>query len=319
MIASSTCCGTFRPASSTGGASPSLAAASTGDVVTLKLHVDGHIPGAGSRQPHRVRCSDESRTVDLIYFHGTTDWLKRLLPVGERRAVSGRLESFHDMLQIVHPDHVGPIETFDAIAVVEPVYPLSAGIPARVLSKAVAASVDLAPAMPEWQDTEWVNAKAGRTGGPPSGKFTNPPTVRMCRPCHRPDNDSPLTSCSPISSPWPWCACRFGRRPGRSLCGDGHLRDRVIAALPYKLTGSQQRAVEDVLADMELPARMLRLLQGDVGSGKTVVGLLAMLNAVEAAPRPRCSPPRRSWRGSIWRRSNPWPPRACAMRRSDRT
>ena len=268
-------------------ASPPLSAVTPGDIVTLKLHVDGHIPGVGSRQPHRVRCSDaggtgDSGTVDLIYFHGTTDWLQRLLPVGALRAVSGRVESFHDMLQIVHPDHVGPIETFDSVAVVEPVYPLSAGIPGRVLTKAVAASVDLVPAMPEWQDAEWIKRQDW------------PDWRTAIRRVHEPADRADVSPLSParqrlafdelLANQLAMAVVRgsLRQRPGRSLCGDGHLRDRVIAALPYTLTGSQDRAVSEILADMASPARMLRLLQGDVGSGKTVVGLLAMLNAVES-------------------------------------
>ena len=263
-------------------ASPALTAASTGDTVTLKLRVDGHIPGVGPRQPHRVRCSDGSGTVDLIYFHGTPDWLQRLLPVGTMRAVSGRLESFHDMLQIVHPDHVGPIESFDEIAVVEPVYSLSAGIPGRVLSKAIMASVDLAPSMAEWQDPEWVN----RQGWPDWRSAVR----RIHQPADREDV-SPLSPARQrlafdelLANQLAMAVVRqsLRRRAGRPLCGDGHLRQKVVAALPYALTGSQHRAVDEILADMASPTRMLRLLQGDVGSGKTVVGLLAMLNAVES-------------------------------------
>jgi ATP-dependent DNA helicase RecG len=73
------------------------------------------------------------------------------------------------------------------------------------------------------------------------------------------------------------------RRPrGRQSTGDGTLSKRIIAALPYDLTGSQLRAITDIVADLSKPERMSRLLQGDVGSGKTVVALLAGASVIEA-------------------------------------
>jgi ATP-dependent DNA helicase RecG len=69
---------------------------------------------------------------------------------------------------------------------------------------------------------------------------------------------------------------------GRTIKGDGKLRAKVIAALPFELTEPQKASLAEIDADMAQPIRMLRLLQGDVGAGKTIVALLALLNAVES-------------------------------------
>ena len=261
---------------------PKLRDAPPGQTVTVTLTVDAHLPGATRRQPYRVQCSDGTGFIDLIYFHAKPDWLQKLLPVGSRRVVSGRVELFNDQLQMVHPDHVGPPEALSTIATVEPVYPLTAGLAPRVLHRAVAAAVDRAPYPPEWQDRAWLARQ--------DWSDWRQAVVAV----HRPGDEADLSPTAPARARLAYdellanqlalglVRASQRRRPGRALAGDGSLESRVRAALPFALTPTQEHALAEIVADMRAPSRMLRLLQGDVGSGKTVVAFLAMLQAVEA-------------------------------------
>ncbi len=261
-------------------AQPSLARAEPGGLVTLTLRVDGHVPPAG-RQPYRIRCSDGTGTVDLVYFHGRPEWLARTFPVGATRVVSGRLEVFNELPQIVHPDQVGGPEDLEAIATVEPVYPLTTGLTPRGLGKAIAAAVAAAPELPEWQPPGFPERQ-----GWPSWRAA-------IEAAHAPRQAADLDPLAPARARLAYdellanqLALAVVRRSvrkatGRPTCGDGGLRQQVREALPFRLTGSQAEALAEIEADMAAPTRMLRLLQGDVGSGKTVVAVLAMLNAVE--------------------------------------
>ena len=262
--------------------SPPLADAPTGAIVTRLVTVDQHLPAGSPRHPYKVRCRDDSARLELVFFNARPDYLQRLLPVGSVRAVSGRIERYGDMLQMAHPDYVVPDSELASIQIVEPVYGLTAGIAPKLMGKAVQAAVARAPDLPEWLDP----VHRERTGWPA--------WRAALELAHRPQEASDLTPDATARRRLAYdellanqlamalVRAQLRRRPGRSLAGDGRLRARATATLPFRLTASQTTALAEIVADMAAPQPMLRLLQGDVGSGKTVVALLAMLNAVEA-------------------------------------
>ena len=164
----------------------------------------------------------------------------------------------------------------------EPVYPLTAGLSGKIMQKASRQALDRLRAVPEWQEPQWLKARGW------------PGFVEALQRLHRPTDAADV---SPGALPWQRLAydellagqlalglvrMSFKGRPGRSVKGDGRIRAAIADALPFSLTRSQREAVREIEADMAAPRRMLRLLQGDVGSGKTVVALLAMAVAVEA-------------------------------------
>ncbi|HTE79518.1 MAG TPA: ATP-dependent DNA helicase RecG, partial [Reyranella sp.] len=218
----------------------------------------------------------------LTYFNGREDYLKKLLPPGERRVVSGRIELYQGEVQMTHPDHVVPLEELESILRVEPVYGLTGGLTQRPLQKAIAAAVERAPELPEWQDAaylkkqKWSGWKAALTAA------------------HAPADEADLSPMHPararlafdelLASQLAIALVRHHNRTlaGRATKGDGTLQKHALAALPFQLTSSQLFASKEISADMAKPERMVRLLQGDVGSGKTLVAFLAMLTAVES-------------------------------------
>jgi len=261
--------------------SPKVAAAPFGPVVTLTVRVESHFPARDRRSPYRVLCGDETGFLYLVFFHARQDYLQRVLPIGSTRIVSGRLERFRDQIQMPHPDHIVPPDQAESIRRVEPVYPMTAGLSPKTLGRAVAAALDRAPDLPEWLEPTfrerrgwdaWLNAlKAAHA---PDCEAAVSPTAK---PRERLAYDELLANQLALAL----IRARQRRLPGRAVTGDGHLTGPVRHALPFSLTRSQEQALGEIVADMASPARMLRLLQGDVGSGKTVVALLAMLTAVE--------------------------------------
>ncbi|SMF70630.1 ATP-dependent DNA helicase RecG [Tistlia consotensis] len=259
---------------------PTVAEAEAGRIATLTLTVEQHLPGRSSRQPYRVRARDETGFIELVYFHARGDWLAKLLPVGERRVVSGRVEHFGGRPQMAHPDYVTKPEENDLPAV-EAVYPLTAGLQPKVVWKAAQAAVARAPDLPEWQDPAWHRRQGWSSW------------LESLKAAHAPREEAELSKLAPARARLAYdellanqLALALVRRRqrqsrGRSIRGDGRLARRIVEALPFALTGSQRLALDEIRADMAEPTKMLRLLQGDVGSGKTVVALLAMLNAVE--------------------------------------
>ncbi|GAA0593778.1 ATP-dependent DNA helicase RecG [Caenispirillum bisanense] len=263
--------------------SPPLTEVPEGRVCTFVVRVLEHHSGFGPRSPTRVVCGDGSGgRLHLVYFHLKRGFIEKILPIGATRVVSGKVEfSSYNEPQIVHPDHVGPPEDLEGLQRVEPVYPMTAGVQPRVLGKAMLGALGRVPVLPEWLDPA-LKARHGWTDWDAA-----------LRTAHAPEDDEDLSAMAParmrlaydelLANQLALLLVRQSQRrlSGRALTGDGRLRDTVLAALPFALTGAQARSLEEIYADMAEPTRMLRLLQGDVGSGKTVVALLAMLNAVE--------------------------------------
>src|SRR6185503_15273418 len=135
---------------------PTVATAQAGTVATLTVTVDEHIVSHNRRAPYRVWCSDKSGRLCLTYFNGREDYLKKLLPPGGRRVISGKIELYQGEVQMTHPDHVVPIEERESILRVEPVYGLTTGLTQRPLQKAIAGAVERAPELPEWQDAAFL-------------------------------------------------------------------------------------------------------------------------------------------------------------------
>jgi ATP-dependent DNA helicase RecG len=255
-----------------------------GSVATLAVTVDRHRPPPPNRPrlPYRIETYDDTGTLTLTYFHAKRDYLEKLFPPGELRYVSGLTALYDGMLQMVHPDRVVSEAELEKLPMVEPVYPLTEGLTINVVRKAVDAALTRIPQLPEWQDEAWLE----RNGFP---AFADAITA-----LHRPSDPAGIL---PDTAAWSRLAydeflagqlalalVRQHQRtlPGRGSSGEGILRAKVIRALPYALTPSQGRAVDDIVTDLARPQRMVRLLQGDVGSGKTVVALLAAATVIEA-------------------------------------
>jgi ATP-dependent DNA helicase RecG len=265
-------------------ARPKLRDVEPGTVVTVAVTIDRHRapPPGRSRAPFLVYASDDTGDLVLTYFGAHTDYVAKLLPVGSHRYVSGTTALYDGMLQMVHPDRVVDEAGLAKLPLIEPVYPLTEGLFASQLHKAIDAAVERLPALPEWLDPAY------------AARERFPDFADALRHIHRPATPADILPDSPAWSRLAYDELLAGQLAlaltrahmrwisGRRTTGDGTLRDKIIAALPYRLTVSQERAVADIANDLGAPHRMLRLLQGDVGSGKTVVALLCCAVVIEA-------------------------------------
>ncbi|MFB9950861.1 ATP-dependent DNA helicase RecG [Rhizobium puerariae] len=263
---------------------PGIALAPQGAIVTIEGRVDRHQPPprGKSNLPYRVFLHDDTGELALTFFHAKGNWLEKSLPIDEMVMVSGKVDWFNGRPSMVHPDFIVKSSEAENLPLVEPVYPLTAGLSPKVLRRAVDGAVARLPDLPEWADP----ALTARQGFPP--------VAEAFRRLHEPRDETDVAPQSPARRRLAYdeflagqvslslVRQRIRKVPGQPIRVKGDLAARIVAALPFSLTPSQRGAVDDILKDMAGEERMLRLLQGDVGAGKTLVALLAMAAAVEA-------------------------------------
>ncbi|MCG6883712.1 MAG: ATP-dependent DNA helicase RecG [Silicimonas sp.] len=251
-------------------------------IVTTEVEIGRHIPARVKGRPYRIEVEDAELPFTLVFFHASPGWLKKTFPEGERRVVSGKAELFDGLAQMVHPDHVVRADEADTIPAFEAVYPLTKGIALRKMTQAVEGALARVPELPEWIDPGlktregWPDWKAAVIAA------------------HAPATSADISSTAPARQRLAYDElfahqvmlalhrARRRKRTGRPSVATGRLQSQVLAALPYTPTNAQERAIREISADMAGAERMSRLLQGDVGSGKTLVALMALLVAVEA-------------------------------------
>ena len=245
-----------------------------GQVGVFEVMVDRLIVPGKPGAPIKVRASDDTGFVHLIWFGGSAQHIDRLLPKGQKRLVSGKVERFNNEVQIVHPDIFTPEQAGD-IAAVEAVYPATQGLTSRVVRKLVHGALPHAPDLPEWQDPAWL------------AKMRWPGWQAAIAALHTPAAEPDLSPDAPIRQRLAFdellahqLALARRRRarqitPGPRIA-PGEASARLLATLPFDLTGSQTQAIAEIRRDLGSGEQMGRLLQGDVGSGKTAVAALAL-------------------------------------------
>ncbi len=252
------------------------------NIVTVEVEVGAHQKPASRGRPYRIMVRDAEMDFQLVFFHAREDWLRRNLPTGERRLVSGKIEVFDGVAQMVHPDHILRPDEHADLPAFEPVYPLTAGISQKLMFKAAHSALSRAVELPEWVDQnlkaernwpDWRNALE-QAHAPLGPQDTSPSTAVRERLAYDELFAHQVTLAIARAS--------VRRSKGLETHGDSSLQEKVLNSLPFSPTRAQTRSISEIHADMAKPVRMNRLLQGDVGSGKTLVALMAMLAAVEA-------------------------------------
>ncbi len=261
---------------------PDIADAQTGVIATLTVTVLAHKKPVNRRMPYKVTCGDDTGRIDLVFFHAHEDYLQKNLPVNETRVISGKLETFGSGLQMTHPDHIGTLAEIDQLKAVEAVYPLTAGLNLKTITKVVNGALDQVPELTEWIDPSLMAREKWLEWKPALIAAHNPTSEEDLAP--NADARTRLAYDELLSNQLALAIMRREMKniKGRAYLGNGRLCKSISAHLPFQLTNAQTMALAEISADMSSEIRMLRLLQGDVGSGKTVVALLAMTTAIEA-------------------------------------
>ncbi len=264
--------------------SPPLTEAEDGNIVTLVVTVEDHLPPPkrGGKSPYKVICNSSQGYVTLVFFHAKPDYIEKSLPIGESRAISGKVEHYDYMLQITHPDVIAPAADLKKIQSLETVYGLTYGISNRYLSKIIQAGLKTIQELPEWLDKHYLAQQKW------------PSWLQSLIALHNPKDLADLLPEAPVRRRLAYDEIlasqlalalvrkRLKKKITTPVSDCKTLREKLKNLLPYKLTHGQQEVLAEIDNDLSSGNRMLRLLQGDVGSGKTVVALMAMLRVVEA-------------------------------------
>lgn len=266
--------------------SPTLQEAKQGDIVTYVVTVESHHPPAGGKfnrkSPYKVLCRSGQDYIAIVFFNARADFISKALPEGEQRVVSGALERYGPLAQITHPDVIARVDELEQVMQLEPVYGLTAGLSNRQLRKIMNLAKAKLPELPDWLEDNhkkregWLDWKETllQTHNPQDLSQLLPTSAHRRRLAY----DELLANQLALTI----VRSQMKRRAGIALAPEGKLKQQAISLLPFALTSAQERTLAEIEADLQSGERMLRLLQGDVGSGKTVVALLSMLHAVEA-------------------------------------
>ena len=261
---------------------PSVDELVDGAMATIEVEVAKHVNPPNKRAPYKVHCFDDSGKISLVFFHAHEKYLKEQLVEGEVRIISGRVERFGTTLQMTHPDYILKPDELDNLPLLEPLYPLTAGVSQKILLKALNQAKSKITDLPEWQEKNWLK------------KNNWPSWSQALTQCHAPQSEAELAPTTParmrlaydelLANQLALSLVRINRKrkKGAAHVGSGQLRQKTLALLPYKLTSAQLAAMVDIDTDMTSGDAMLRLLQGDVGSGKTIVAFLSALTAIES-------------------------------------
>ncbi len=254
---------------------PTIALAKAGEIATLAVEVVRHEEPTNPRQPWRVVVTDGTGFAELVFFKSGRE---RQMPVGAKLLVSGKVEQFGGRRTLSHPEYIVPADRPELLPAIQPVWPLTGGLWPRQVANAMAQVLTRLPTLPEWHDAALLRREKW------------PAFIDAMRAVQAPaqlpsDSNRSRLAYDELLADQVALAVVRGRvraRQGRKLIGDGSLRAKALARFGYTLTSSQTQALAEIDGDLSSERRTLRLLQGDVGSGKTVVALLAMLRAVEA-------------------------------------
>ncbi len=264
-------------------AMPTIPEMQSGSIVTICVEIQQHIapPPHKKNLPYKIRCYHASGFLTLVYFRVKGDYLKHQMPEGCTRVVSGKVERFNNEIQITHPDYVEPIEKLESIKTVEPIYPLTHTLSRKVIHKAVLGALKNAPNLPEWIEPRFLQREGWKSWKESLEAVHHPQNIDALSPHHPARKRLAYDELLAFQLSMRLLRERATKEKGNSITPHGKLKEKLLNILPFKLTNGQIKAIGEIEKEQQKPERMMRLLQGDVGSGKTIVSLIAMLNTVE--------------------------------------
>ena len=224
--------------------------------------------------------NEKNVRLDIIYFGRNTQYLKNIYQLGKKLIVSGKFESFNGLGQIVHPDYVLPIKDKNKIPKIENVYSLFEGVNQKFISKIIIESLDKIPDIPEWLSEKTVK----------ENQFVSWKT--SIKKIHVPDDiyDNDLNNiyrrrlaldeliANQISMKM--LKNKISKNKNNPVINESKLITEFYKSIPFKLTQNQEEVINEIKNDISSKTTMIRMLQGDVGSGKTIVALISMLYAI---------------------------------------
>ena len=250
--------------------------------ITIKVKIIKHIPSIFKRQPYKVKCFCGDIPLDLVFFNARHPVIKKNLPLDSERLISGKIENFRNNYQITHPTHINEVNKFNNIKEIEPVYGLTAGLNQKIIQKAINHALKFIPDLEEWIDKDIVN------------KYSFISWKKTLIKIHNPISSENLTNINHYRRRLAYdelLAHQLSlyiirrnniKKKGLQLAKINRLEIKFLNSLPFELTDSQKKSWDEIKKDLESENQMIRLLQGDVGCGKTILAILAAIKTINS-------------------------------------
>ena len=264
--------------------SPKIVDLEEGKIATIIVTIDSHSPSFNKRMPYRINCTDDTGAISIVYFNLRGPYLKKIFPVGKQKVISGKFEKFNENYQITHPQHVVDLENLDNVKKIECIYPLTAGLTSKTIQKSInSALINLDP-LPEWIPDDKIKGNNWPNWNEAIKKIHNPVNTSDSVNSlflERLVFDELLAQQLTIRL----IKNKISHTQGVPIKRNNKLIKRLEENLDFSLTNDQLKTIDEISSDQSKPNKMLRLLQGDVGSGKTIVALFAMMQCLENEKR----------------------------------
>ena len=260
--------------------SPKIKDLSNNSIVTLILKVDGHTPSFNKRMPYKITCSDDTGQLNIVYFNLRGPYLKKMFPIGSKKVVSGKVEEFNGIFQMTHPQHIADESNLDSVKKIECVYPLTAGISSKIIQKSINSSLAIIDDLPEWIPIDYLQKNNWTSWKKSIYEMHNPNELKEDKEdiyLNRLVFDELLSQQLTVRL----IKNKISKLKGNTIKPNGSLLEQLKSHLSFELTDDQNQAIKEISKDQSSPNKMLRLIQGDVGSGKTIVALHSMIQCAE--------------------------------------
>ena len=260
--------------------SPKIKDLSNNSIVTLILKVDGHTPSFNKRMPYKITCSDDTGQINIVYFNLRGPYLKKMFPIGSKKVVSGKVEEFNGIFQMTHPQHIADESNLDSVKKIECVYPLTAGISSKIIQKSINSSLAIIDDLPEWIPNDYLQKNNWTSWKKSIYEMHNPNELKEDKEdiyLNRLVFDELLSQQLTVRL----IKNKISKLKGNTIKPNGSLLEQLKNHLSFELTDDQNQAIKEISKDQSSPNKMLRLIQGDVGSGKTIVALHSMIQCAE--------------------------------------
>ena len=260
--------------------SPKIKDLSNNSIVTLILKVDGHTPSFNKRMPYKITCSDDTGQLNIVYFNLRGPYLKKMFPIGSKKVVSGKVEEFNGIFQMTHPQHIADESNLDSVKKIECVYPLTAGISSKIIQKSINSSLAIIDDLPEWIPNDYLQKNNWASWKKSIYEMHNPNELKEDKEdiyLNRLVFDELLSQQLTVRL----IKNKISKLKGNTIKPNGSLLEQLKSHLSFELTDDQNQAIKEISKDQSSPNKMLRLIQGDVGSGKTIVALHSMIQCAE--------------------------------------
>ena len=250
-------------------------------IVTLTVTVESHAPSFNKRMPYRINCSDETGIISIVYFNARSIYIKKLFPINSKKVISGKAEAYKDIYQIAHPKYVVDENELESIKQIECVYPLTAGITSRILRKSIDSALLTCVDLPEWIPDDILNKNGWSNWKQSLINLHKPKEIYTKILDNKYLNRLAFDELFSHQLKLRLVRNKLTLIKGNSLKATNKLIKKLESNLDFKLTIDQIKSISEISKDLSSDTKMLRLLQGDVGSGKTIVAIFALLQVVE--------------------------------------